>query len=1091
MKSKLIVLFFSLFLHKIYSQQYIFSKYSIENGLSQSVVNCIFQDSKGYIWIGTQNGINRFNGDKFEVFHYNPADSNSISDNWIYSITEDAEQNLWIGTKDGISKYLTRENKFIRIKYNTNYLHDVTKYGYDVFKLNSNCILINNPPLITIYEPKKNSFKTYQNKLDYDGSVKDVKIPALEDKKGNIWIASTRGISRFSQTEKIFTYYSFKSKSGKLLFDVQITALHIDESENIWAGTSTGLFKLNKTNKQFEETQFKTNSVETFFVNNICVRSIIEDKNKNLYIGTEGSGLIVISPSQPDKFIIQNYTSENSDLSHNIVQSLIIDKSENLWIGTLQGITKTDLKKKKFNLYRKNNSPNSLNLLGNVIASLYKDDEGIIWAGNWGQGLNKINREKNQVEHFSTQKKGNYKISNDFIHVIFKDKQKNIWVGTRDGILIYEKHLNQFIPYRNYFKNFDLPSFQNVRIYMIIQDKQNNFWIGTQNGLYKINQEKTAVEIFRKEADPDHKLNGNLIYCLLEDQEGLIWIATVSGLDVYNPLTKKIKHYQKTENGLCDNFVISLCEDHKNRIWIGTSSYVNMFNKKDSSFTYFSQKQGLPNNRIFEIVKDNNNNLWFATGKGLCKFEEKKNRFHTYSIEEGLQSLEFNLRAAYASKDGEVLLGGMNGFNSFYPDSIFINEYIPNLVFTSFFVTKGINKEYINIENTSELVLNYDIYSFTIEFAALEYTNPEKNKYAYKMEGISDDWTEIGNRKFVPFSALQSGEYIFKVRGSNNDDIWNENEISIKIIILSPWWKSTYAYAAYIVLVFLAIVAFIKIRERKLKQDKKNLERKVSERTRQLNEQAQLIIAKNKELHDLNTTKDKFFSIIGHDLRNPFDIIIHLSETLIAEHNNLDSKKTEYYLSNIYNSSKLAHELLENLLTWARMQTKSMKYNPEIFNANFKIIETIEFLEGAAIKKNIRIKVYTKCEAMIYADVNMFSAVIRNLISNAIKFTYNDGKISIYIKKIEQFFQFSVEDNGVGISEENLKKLFRIESKHSTLGTNKEKGTGLGLLLCKEFIEINGGNLWVNSKSGNGSKFFFTIPSADDITENQKSQLNH
>ncbi|MBT6006749.1 MAG: hypothetical protein HOG79_13600 [Prolixibacteraceae bacterium] len=1078
MKRLLNILIFS-FLLSIhgYSQQFTFTNYSINEGLSQSVVNCIFQDSKGYIWIGTQNGLNRFNGETFDVYSYNPIDSNSISNNWIYAITEDHDGNLWVGTKGGLNKYLTKKNYFQRIEYQTAFTFDVTQYIYDVVCMSNGNIIINTPPVISIYNPVENSFSHFQSKLEYDGAVKDVKIPVLEDDEERIWIGTTNGLTAFSFQTKEFSYFPFIDKKGYIIGIVNITALFKDKKGMLWVGTTIGLFNFNSASSRFEESGFNLASSEKYPFENSCIRAILEDKFGNLIFGTEDNGLYVISQFSLKVATIQNYTSENSGIVHNILQSLIIDKSENLWIGTLSGMSITDLKRKNFELYRNSNLPNSLDLSGNVIASIYKENDSILWVGTWGQGLNLLNRNTNKVEHFSTRQTGNHKISNDFIHVIFKDGDDRIWLGTRNGIVIYDKPGNRFVPWDEYFKDTALPSLNNVRIFMIIRDKSSNYWIGTQNGLYKINLEKSTVEIFQKEMEEDdHQLSANLIYCLLEDSDGLIWIATVSGLDMYNPATKKIKHVRKKEKELSDDLIISLCEDSKGMIWIGTGTYVNIYNKEDSTFTWFTNEQGLPNNHIYEIVKDKNNGIWVATGKGLCKFDEKQNTFHTFTLEDGLQSLEFNLRAAYLCEDGEMLMGGMNGFNSFYPDSISKNPYIPNLVFTSFYKTIGTKREYVNLEELSEVDVKYNVPSFTIEFAALEYTNPLKNNYKYQMEGISNEWLDIGNRKFVPFSGLQPGEYTFKVKGSNNDGEWNDKEISIKIVILPPWWRSIYAYFAYLVLIVLSVVAYVKMRERKLMHDKKDLEQKVLERTLQIEKQNQLIVSKNQELKDLIGTKDKLFSIIGHDLGNQFNIIVGFLDVLVSDFKKLDTSKVEYHLINISNTSKYAYNLLENLLTWARMQTNLMQFNPVVFNVNEKIKEATKLHQSPSAKKNIKIEVFSDEEINIYADVNMFSTVFRNLVANAIKFTHENGNVLITVKQLDNFCEISVKDDGVGISEEDIRKIFRIDSKHKTLGTKGEKGTGLGLILCKEFVEKNGGKIAVKSEVGQGSKFTFTLP---------------
>jgi len=1025
--------------------------------------------------VGTQNGLSRFDGSGFDVFRFNPSDSNTLSNNWIYSISEDKEGNLWIGTKHGLNKYNRETKQFERQIYEIGFKEDITKYSYDNTILKNRNLLVNTPPVISIYDFETNECSHYQSKISYDAAVKDIRIPVLEDNNGNVWVGNTNGLAYFSLKTKEFTYYPFFDSAAHVFNEAYVTALFKDRNGDIWVGASSRLFRLNKNTNRFEEVNFELLSGR-YFSFKVGIRSIVEDNTGKLIIGTEGSGLYVISGNPNKKYEIQNYTSENSDLSHNIIQSLIIDKSENLWIGTISGISKTDLKQKKFRLYRNSDSPNSIDLLGNVIAGLFKNDDGIIWVGNWGQGLNLVNPETNEVEHFSTQMTGNHYISNDFVHVIFKDSDKNIWLGTRDGIFIYNKPANNFIEWTQYFKNPEFPNFEDTRIYHIIEDQAGNYWIGTSNGLYKINLNNSTVEVFNQQKDGIYKISANLVYSLLEDSDGLIWIATVGGLDVFNPAENSMKHYKKTENELSSNFIISLCEDSLRRIWIGTNSYINVYDKKNNEFSYLDNISGIPGNNVYEILEDKNNDLWFATGNGLCRYNIKNNSIKTFSDEAGLQDAEFNLRAAFASPYGELLFGGMNGFNTFYPDSITGNPYIPNIVFTSFQTTTEGHLEEINLEQTNKIDLNYSIQTFTIEFAALEFTNPQNNNFAYKMEGISDEWINIEKRTSVSFFALPPGEYTFSVKGSNNDGVWNNESKTLQIVIFPPWWRSDYAYLGYMVLLILGIWGYIKLRERRLKLEKIRLEKKVMERTMQVNEQNRMIKAKNEQLNELNRTKDKFFSIIGHDLRNHFNIIIGFSENLLYGKKQMDEEKQHHHIDKIYKSSVQAHDLLGNLLTWARLQRNAIVFNPQKINITDKIRDLLHFHEEAAFKKNILIEVFAKEELLVNADENMLSTIIRNLLANAIKFTGDNGEISIRVKRANGFCEIAVRDSGIGIPKKHTEEIFKIDSNITTRGTNGEKGTGLGLVICKEFVEKHGGKIWVKSELQKGSEFVFTLP---------------
>lgn len=1059
------------------AQQYFFSGYSISDGLSQSVVNCIFQDSKGYIWFGTQNGLNKYNGYTFEVFTYNPNDSNSIVNNWINGIAEDKEANLWIATKGGLVKYTRKEKRFSRIELTSPFDVLVTNCVYDVKCARNGDILINMPPVLSICNPKTMLFRHFISPFVFDGSAKDNNIPLLEDSKGTIWIASTKGLAAFDTAAKTFLVFNHHSDDPFSLSDDNVTALYQNQKGDLWIGTSSGLNYLEPGKKGFGH-YFHDKHNESSLSNNF-IRAILADKSGNLWIATEGGGLNRMSPDKENRVFFEQFTAEKSGLNHNINLSLAIDKSDNLWIGTLSGINKTNLKKQNFKLYRKNDSPYSVDLAGNVIASIFEDENKIIWIGNWGQGLNLFNRKTAEVTHYSSKLSGKYHIPNDYIHCIFEDDIHTIWLGTRDGLLIYEGLTGKFIRPGAKYRNNSIPDFMGLRINRMIQDHKGNYWVATHDGLYKMQRNGLRSEHFYAGAIPELRISSNLVYVVLEDRDGAIWVGTINGLDVIDPKKGIITHFRKSEkkeNSLSDNFITALAEDQNGDIWIGTNSYLNRFSKKDATFRYYSSDQGFPSNLVYSIQEDINHKLWFATGNGLCRFEPGTDKFRTYSVEDGLQSPEFNLGASFGSADGEMFFGGMNGFNSFYPDSLSDNPNIPVIAITAAYkVSKG-TREYLNLEKGDPVILNYNENTFTVEFAALEFTNPTKNRYAYRLEGANDTWIDIGTRNFVAFTNLPPGDYTLRVKGCNNDGHWNETGVSLSITIHPPWWKSNAAYVAYVLLVVFLIFMYIKIRERNHTRERKILEEKVRVRTQLIEEQKSEILNKNSELNELNASKDKFFSIIAHDLRNPFNAIIGLTDILLLNLDDLDINKLQKTLENIKGSSQQAHELLENLLLWARSHTGTILFRPEPVDLKIQIEESIEFVAAQATRKNISIIADIKSGGLISGDVNMINTILRNLLTNALKFTFRNGEVRVGISQNNGFCILSIKDNGVGISSDKLKHLFSIDITHKTRGTDQEPGTGLGLILCKEFIDKHGGRIEVESEVGKGSEFRVIFP---------------
>jgi len=430
--------------------------------------------------------------------------------------------------------------------------------------------------------------------------------------------------------------------------------------------------------------------------------------------------------------------------------------------------------------------------------------------------------------------------------------------------------------------------------------------------------------------------------------------------------------------------------------------------------------------------------------------------------------MEFNIKALFKGKNDELFFGGMDGFISFFPDSLKDNDYLPPLKITSFEKENdGVRSKLNGYENTVQL--SYRDYSFTIEFSALDYSDPLKNQYAYQMEPLSDKWIDIGNRRFVHFTNLPPGSYTFRVKGTNSDGIWSDSVASVSIHITPPWWKSRYALVFYILLVAMAIAGYIRWRLTRLVRETKMLEQKVQERTEE-------IVRQKDKLNELNSTKDKFFSILAHDLKGPFSSLYSMSELLSGNYDTMEDPDKRTGLNKMHNLAGLIYRLLENLLTWSKTQREGMVFAPVKFNLSKVVEVNVNLHRTTASEKKVMLNNKVEEDLFAFGDPEMINTVMRNLVSNAVKFTPEGKGVEVEVKEQQQWYEVLVADHGVGIAAENMQKLFRIDVKYKTTGTAGETGTGLGLVLCREFVEKNGGKIWCESQENCGTTFHFTIP---------------
>ena len=1176
-----------------------FDHYAVRDGISQSIALCIFQDSEGYMWFGTQNGLNKFDGYSFEKYFSDPSDTNTISSSWIFDITEDANGFLWIGTKGGLNKFDKKTGLFTRVSSIDGNSPDNTGFIYGITSDSSN-IYVNQSSILSIINFNTGSLESYTNTYERERALYDAGFPIITDNKGLIWMGSQNGLSSFDLQDKRFNNYTHSGSDPGTISHNHITALFEDKLGNILIGTENGLniFYI-KTKKIIR--YYQDNSQPGSLSNNF-IRSIIQDHNGAIWIGTDGGGLNKMTYNETtgsaDFIHFRSGTNMTSSLSHDIVHSLYEDASNNLWIGTLAGVDKTDLKKKSIRTYMKSDNPNSINLLDNVIASVYQDSDGKLWIGNWGKGLNILDRGTNEVIHYTSELTGRNHIPQNHVHVIFEDSKSRIWLGTRNGVSIFDKNRDLFIPVQDYFKIPDFNYFINNRVYCLVEDSRGKIWFGTGNGIIILNTKTKSSTLIQTGNETDWAITSNLVYSLLEDKDQNIWIATANGLNKYVPSENRVYYYVNnpdSSNTLYDNYVISLCEDRSGNIWIGTGTGINRFNKVDSVFSYYNVKDGLPSNIIYDIIKDGNGNLWFSTGSGLAMKNPDENALESFLVEDKFLGKEFNLKAVFKANDGEMFFGGIDGLISFYPDSLIDNNYIPPIRITSLDKERNGIRQEINTYS-DKIFLSYRDYSFTIEFSALDFTNPDKNRYSYQMKGLSNNWIEIGNRRFVQFTKLPPGEYTFNVIGTNNDGVWNNEGASINITIIPPWWKTKTAKVFYLIIIVAMIIIVIRTREKNLILEKKILEEKIRERTSEIAQQKEMveeseaklsstissiddlvfvldksgifqefynqgkhktlyseaesyigkhfknvgfpelvvqkltdafsklmskdsfeefdysfekdnkaywfnakisprrnvkgelsgitIVARDiterkqseEQLKELNATKDTFFSILAHDLKNPFSSLHSMSEMMIANYQNLEEEEKIMVLKNMHKSAEQIFNLLENLLTWSNSQRGRIEYSPEKFNVSRLIQVNMNLNKLPAEKKEVMLTTIIADELLAYGDREMINTVIRNLINNAIKFSNKGGTVEVKVQNKNKLFEVIVRDNGVGIPAGNVKKLFHIDQKYKSVGTAGESGTGLGLVLCKGFVDKNGGEIWCKTKEGSWTEFHFTIP---------------
>jgi signal transduction histidine kinase/sugar lactone lactonase YvrE len=823
------------------------------------------------------------------------------------------------------------------------------------------------------------------------------------------------------------------------------------------------------------------------------VWDVVSTRSRQLWVATQ-NGLNLFHPETQDftRFVEDSYRSDNGRLPNNYVNTLYEDTQGRLWIGMYGGgVCVIDHLKRKFDIVRRETLSNPLQTLpDNNIWAAYQDKNNIVWVGTV-RGLAAYNPTTKTIRafHNDTLRLGSM---SDNINFISGDSTGKIWCSTfGGGVNVFDTTKKRFSAHYG-FQEGNVRSLPNDRVTAVYCSKQGELWIGTINGACRYVPKTNDFEPCFTGAKNSQELSHPTIKYFFEDSKGRFWIGTASGLNLVNLQTGTVTRFKSIPNDtttLSHNNIRQIIEDKQHRIWIATSGGLNLLlesasdKPQDIAFKRITTANGLPSNHISGVLADEQNTLWIPHSSGVCSFDPASFRVvREFDTEDGLQGQEFRATAALNLHDGRLFFGGSNGFNTFNPASLLTDSTKPRIVFTNFKVFNQVRKLPVSITETREITLSHKDYIFSLEFAALDFTNSAKTRYAYKMEGFDQDWVQNGELRSATYTNLRGGEYLFRVKASNHDGVWNEEGIALKITIIPPLWETWWFRGLSIGAVVLLLFFGVRLRVRVVKQQNALLESTVAERTAALLQSNHQLSEANEQLRLANVEKNEFLGIVAHDLKNPLSTIKLAAKLMNEEAPNLEVSDFREITADILTTSNRMFDLITNLLDVNRLEQNAVKFTPLNIDVVPMLHHSVAQFTPLADAKALEILLETpKSSVIAFADESATMQVLDNIVSNAVKYSPQGKKIycsavARILENGEQIVQIAVRDEGPGLSEEDMKKLFGKFARLSAQPTGGEHSTGLGLSIVKKMVEAMNGRVYCVSTLGHGATFIVELP---------------
>jgi ligand-binding sensor domain-containing protein/signal transduction histidine kinase len=847
-----------------------FERISLEQGLSGSTVFCILQDRVGFMWFGTNDGLNKYDGYDFTVYRHDPGNPATLGSNAVWAIHEDRFGVLWIGTDGGgLNKFDRGSGRFVRYQ---NDVDDPRSLSNDnvraIYEDQSGALWIGTGGGLDRFDRETERFTHYQvNPNDPNGLSHNFITSIYQDTAGVLWIATNGGgLDRLDPDSERFVHYQANpgdphslgdnyeaSTDPHSLSSRYVMAVYEDQSGTLWVGTWGGLDRFDRETEQF--THYQNDPNEPGSLSHNYVPAIYQDQSGVLWVGTSGGGLNRFDPEN-ERFI--HYRTDPDDpysLSNDRVWSIYQDQSGVLWVGTGGGgLVKFDKGTEKFAHYQTDlNDPYSLN--HNNVTSIYQDRAGVLWVGTGGGGLNRFDRATGQFTHYQSDSDSPYHLSHNTVASIYEDTSGVLWVGTFGGLNRFSQLTGRFVHYQTIPDDPYSISGNSVR--PIYEDASGTLWIGTSRGLDKFYPRTGKFIRYTHDPADSNSLSHDNVMAIYEDRSGVLWVGTLGGgLDEFDRAKERFIHYQNAPddpNSLSDNNVSSIYEDQSGTLWIGTfSGGLNKFDRETETFTHYRYREnGLPSDTVYGILEDSYGNLWLSTNHGLSRFNPRAETFKNYDERDGLQGNEFNPGAYYRSNNGEMFFGGANGFNAFYPDDIRDDPYVPPVVLTSLTQDGTDVSAGQAVEDVREVTFHWPHNFFEFEFAALSYIQPEKNQYAYMLEEFDANWNYVETRRFGSYTNLPGRTYTLRVKGSNSDGVWNEEGLAVTITVVPPFWEAWWFRGICALVLVGGAIGGYRLRVKSIETRNRELKRQVEERTRTLAQRTLEIERRRQELEAL------------------------------------------------------------------------------------------------------------------------------------------------------------------------------------------------------------------------------------------------